>query len=93
MTEIFFDARRKGILTYVVCATDEVQQSIKKFGIKNDEFTSHEGLEKFREFGGIIPTIEKKAETNIEVSEKGDEEKESIELKGINGPDYIEQSV
>ena len=76
-----------------MCATDEVQQSMKKFGIKNDDFKSHEGLEKFREFGGIIPTIEKKAETNIEVSEKGDEEKESIELKGINGADYLEQTV
>ena len=93
MTEIFFDARRKGILTYVVCATDEVQQSIKKFGITNDDFTGQDGLEKFRDFGGIIPTTEKKVETNIEISEKGDEEKEHIELKGINGSDYIEQSV
>ena len=93
MTEIFYDARRKNILVYAVSATNEVQLSIKKFGIKNDDFISLEGLEKFREFGGIIPTLEKKAETNIEISEKGDEEKEHIELKGINGSDYIEQTV
>ena len=86
MTEMFFDARRKGILTYAINATEKIQRSIKKFGITNDDFTSVEGLEKFREFGGIIPTTEKaetvwdKSSIEIEVDEEV-----GIEDFGIDG--------
>ena len=90
MTEIFFDARRKGILTYVVNATEKIQRSIKKFGITNDDFTSVDGLEKFREFGGIIPTTEKsetvwdKSTMDIEADEEV-----GIESFGIDGESKI----
>ena len=60
LTEIFYDARRKGILTLAICATEEVQKSITKFGIKNDDFNSHFGLQKYSEFCGTIPILEKK---------------------------------
>ena len=81
MTEMFFDARRKGILTFAVNATEKVQRSIKKFGITNDDFTILEGLEKFREFGGIIPTA-KKSET---LWDKSSVEMDVDEEVGIDG--------
>lgn len=37
LTEIFFDARRKGILTVAINGTRKIQESIRKFGILNDQ--------------------------------------------------------
>ena len=81
LTEIFYDARRKGILTLAICATEEVQKSITKFGIKNDDFNSHFGLQKYGEFCGTIPILEKK---NGLESDKIEEGKDILELRGIS---------
>ena len=65
-----------------ICATEEVQKSITKFGIKNDDFNSHFGLQKYSEFGGIIPILEKKNGIQSDKSTISEE-------VGINGKDLM----
>ena len=55
LTEIFFDARRKGISMIAILASTEVQRSMTKFGIMNDSSNQVQGLSIYSELGGTIP--------------------------------------
>jgi hypothetical protein len=55
LTEIFFDARRKGISMIAILASAEVQRSMTKFGIMNDSSNQVQGLSVYSELGGTIP--------------------------------------
>ena len=84
LTEIFFDARRKGIAVLAILASSEVQRSMTKFGIMNDSSMHVPGLSVYSELGGTIPIKVMNDDENGLVG-IGGEEKKSMDEKMESG--------
>lgn len=85
MTEIFFDARRKGIAVLAILASSEVQRSMTKFGIMNDSSMHVPGLSVYSELGGTIPIKVMNDDENNGLVGIGSEEKKSMDEKMESG--------
>lgn len=55
LTDIFYDARRKGILVLAINGNLEIQRSMKKFGLTNDVSNHEIDLNEYMMQGGEIP--------------------------------------
>lgn len=75
MTEIFYDARRKGISMIAILASTEVQRSMTKFGIMNDSSNQVPGLSIYSELGGTIPIAVMNGDESNMVGIGGEEKK------------------
>ena len=59
----------------VICASEDVENSLTKFGISNDPAGDICGLEKYTELGGLIPITVRAVRVDTECGVEGGDKK------------------